>query len=70
MGVVALDIMKRDVKDWTSRWFHMDYFITEYLFSKILAEFKSRHVKLSIDISLMSLCGVFAEFQFILMTRF
>ena len=56
MGVVALDIMKGDVKDWTSRCFHMDYFITEYLFLVALAQFKSRHVKLSIDISLMSLC--------------
>ncbi len=53
--MVALDIMKRDVKDWTSRWFHMNYFIPEYLFSKILAEFKSRAVKLSIDIYIMSL---------------
>ena len=36
VGVVALDIMKGDVKDWTSRYFHMDYFITEYLFSAAL----------------------------------
>ncbi len=57
-------------KNWTCRWFHTDYFITEYLFSGRLTLFKSRHVKLSIDIFLMSLCKVFAAFQLILVTRF
>ncbi len=47
----------------------MDYFITEYLFSVRLTSFKSRHVKLYIDMFLMSLCKVF-EFQFILVTCF
>ncbi len=57
-------------KNWTCSWFHTDYFITEYLFSLRLTSFKSRHVKLSIDIFLMSLCEVFAELQFILVTQF
>ncbi len=48
----------------------MDYFITENLFSVRLTSFKSRHVKLSIDIFLMSLCEVFAALQFILVTCF
>ncbi len=48
----------------------MDNFITEYLFSVRLTSFKSRHVKLYIDIFLMSLCKVFTEFRFILVTRF
>ncbi len=47
----------------------MDYFITEYLFSVKLTSFKSRHVKLSINTFLMSLCKVFVEFQFIILTR-
>ncbi len=48
----------------------MDYFITEYLFSVRITSFKSNHVKLSIDIFLMSVCNVFAEFQFILVMCF
>uniref|UniRef100_A0A673GBQ6 Small glutamine-rich tetratricopeptide repeat-containing protein alpha n=1 Tax=Sinocyclocheilus rhinocerous TaxID=307959 RepID=A0A673GBQ6_9TELE len=35
-----------------------------------LPSFKSRHFKLSIDMFLMSVCEVFAEFRFILVTRF
>ncbi len=62
--------MRSDGKNWTCHWFHTDYFINEYLFSVRLTSFKSRHVKLSIDIFLMSLCKVFAEFQFILVMRF
>ncbi len=62
--------MRSAGKNWTCRWFHTDYFITEYLFSVRLTSFKSRHVKLSIDIFLMSLCKVFAELQFILMMCF
>ncbi len=69
MGVI-LEIMKPDGKDWTSRWFYTDYFITEYLFSIRIASFKSRYFKLSIDISLMSVCRVFPEFQFIFVTGF
>ncbi len=57
-------------KNWTCRWFHTDYFITEYLFSVRLTSFKSRYVKLSIDICLRSLCEVFPELQLILLTHF
>ncbi len=49
-----------DWKDWTSCWFHMDYFITE-CFSIRLTSFESRHFKLSIDTTPMSVCWVFAE---------
>ncbi len=38
--------------------------------SQDIYAFKSRHFKLSIDIFLISVCHVFAEFQFILVTRF
>ncbi len=43
-----------DWKDWTWCWFHTDYFITECLFSIRLTSFESRHFKLSIDITPMS----------------
>ncbi len=43
-----------DGKDLTSCWFHTDYLITEYLFLIVFTSFKSRHVKLSIDITPMS----------------
>ncbi len=59
-----------DWKDWTSCWFHTDYFITECLFSIRLTSFESRHFHLSIDITPMSVCWVFAELQFILVTYF
>ncbi len=32
MGVIALEIMSLDRKNWNSRRFHMDYLIREYLF--------------------------------------
>ncbi len=57
-------------KNWTCCWFNTDYFITEYLFSVRVTSFTSRHIKLSIDIFLMSVCKIFAEFQFILLTSF
>ncbi len=57
-----------DWKDWTSCWFHTDYFITECLFS--ITSFESRHFELSIDITPMSVCWVFAELHFILVTYF
>ncbi len=59
-----------DGTDWTSCWFHTDYFITECLFSIRLTSFQSRHFQLSIDITPMSVCWVFAELQFILVTFF
>ncbi len=59
-----------DGTDWTSCWFHTDYFITECLFSIRLTSFQSRHFQLSIDITPMSVCWVFAELQFILVTYF
>ncbi len=59
-----------DWKDWTSCWFHTDYFIMECLFSMRLTSFESRHFQLSIDITPMSVCWVFAELQFILVTYF
>ncbi len=55
-----------DGTDWTSCWFHTDYFITECLFSIRLTSFQSRHFQLSIDITPMSVCWDFAELQFIL----
>ncbi len=45
-----------DGTDWTSCWFHTDYFITECLFSIRLTSFQSRHFQLSIDITPMSVC--------------
>ncbi len=57
-----------DGTDWTSCWFHTDYFITECLFSIRLTSFQSRHFQLSIDITPMSVCWDFAELQFILVT--
>ncbi len=69
-GGIALEIMGLDWKDWTSCWFHTDYFITECLFSTRLTSFESRHFELSIDITPMSVCWVFAELQFILVTYF
>ncbi len=59
-----------DGTDWTSCWFHTDYFITECLFSIRLTSFQSRHFQLSIDITPMSVCWDFAELQFILVTFF
>ncbi len=59
-----------DWKDWTSCWFHTDYFITECLVSIKLTSFESRHFELSIDITPMSVCWVFAELHFILVTYF
>ncbi len=59
-----------DGTDWTSCWFHTDYFITECLFSIRLTSFQSRHFQLSIDITPMSVCWVFAELHFILVTYF
>ncbi len=59
-----------DGTDWTSCWFHTDYFITECLFSIRLTSFQSRHFQLSIDITPMSVCWVFAELHFILVTFF
>ncbi len=59
-----------DGTDWTSCWFHTDYFITECLFSIRLTSFQSRHFQLSIDITPMSVCWVFAELQFILVKFF
>ncbi len=59
-----------DGTDWTSCWFHTDYFITECLFSIRLTSFQSRHFQLSIDITPMSVCWVFAELQFILVPFF
>ncbi len=59
-----------DGTDWTSCWFHTDYFITECLFSIRLTSFQSRHFQLSIDITPMSVCSVFAELHFILVTYF
>ncbi len=32
VGVITLQIMSSDEKDLTLRWFHMDYFIREYVF--------------------------------------
>ncbi len=48
-----------DGTDWTSCWFHTDYFITECLFSIRLTSFQSRHFQLSIDITPMSVCVSF-----------
>ncbi len=59
-----------DWKDWTSCWFHTDYFITECLFSIRLTSFESRHFEFSIDITPMSVCWDFAELHFILVTYF
>ncbi len=50
--------------------FHTDYFIREYLFSIRLSAFKNRHFSLSIDIFIMSVCQVLAEFWFIFVTPF
>ncbi len=56
-----------DGKDWTSCSFHTDYFITECLFSiRRFTSFKSRHFKLSIDItpvSVLSICWVTDHFS-------
>ncbi len=59
-----------DGTDWTSCWFHTDYFITECLFLIRLTSFQSRHFQHSIDITPMSVCWVFAELHFILVTYF
>ncbi len=59
-----------DWKDWTSCWFHTDYFITECLFSIRLTSFESRYFQRSMDITPMSVCWVFTELQFILVTYF
>ncbi len=69
MGVHIIVDNETRRKNWTCRWFHTDYFITDYLLSVRLASF-NRHVKLSINIIIMSLCGVFAELQLILVTCF
>ncbi len=55
-------------ENWTSRWFHTDYFNREYLFWTWLTSFKSRHFKLSIHIFLMYLRQVFAEIHVVLFT--
>ncbi len=59
-----------DGTDWTSCWFHTDYFITECLFSIRLTSFESRHFQRSIDITPMSVCWVFTELQLIFVTCF
>ncbi len=61
--------MSSDAKDCTSHWFHTDHFIREYVLIR-LTLFKSRYFKFSIDIFIMSLGQIFAEFQFILLIRF
>ncbi len=38
VGMITLQVMSSDGKDWTSGWFHTDCFIREYLFSIWLLE--------------------------------
>ncbi len=66
VGVTALDIMSWDGKNWTSCWFHTDYFNREYLFWTWLTSFKSRHFKLSVHIFFMSLRQVFTKIHVVL----
>ncbi len=68
VGVATLEIMSLDGKNWSSRWFHTDYFIREYLFLRWLTSFKSRWFTLYIHIFLMSVRQVFAEIQVVLFT--
>ncbi len=52
-----------DGTDWTSCWFHMDYFITECLFSIRLTSFQSRHFRYNSHVRVLSFRWVTVHFS-------